>query len=379
MPAFSIRDLQDAEDFVRGCTFYGTGGGGSPEYGLGMLQKVLKQGKEINVINSSDVADSAWTCTAYGMGSIAPRTPKILAEMKGLGLTKASVEYKLLEALRELERFSKKKVSVIVPVEIGGANTPDPVATAALAGLKAVDGDYEGGRAVPEGLQSMPHLVGRLMVPLVSVDEWGNTVILKNAVNNRAAEKIGKLIAVLAYGNLAGNATWLFKGSEMKKMLTPGTLSRAFDTGKKIRKMREEGTSLGEFSKSIGARLVFEGRVTEKVEENRDAEYYWGWYSIGGSGPFRGHALRVWFKNENHLTWLDGKPFVTSPDLITAIDLGTGEPRINPGIMTGDKLAIFAVPAFEIFRSKMALEYCGPRHWGFDLPYVPLERVLKAP
>src|SRR3989442_13035902 len=109
--------------FVRGCTFYGTGGGGSPEYGYDILSRVLKEKKRIPVFDPRSIADGDWTVCAYGMGSIAPRTPEILEEMKRLSLTRVKVTYKLVEATTQLEKFAKDRVDVIVPLEIGGANT----------------------------------------------------------------------------------------------------------------------------------------------------------------------------------------------------------------------------------------------------------------
>ncbi|TLX97179.1 MAG: DUF917 family protein, partial [Thaumarchaeota archaeon] len=116
---------KEVRDFVRGCTFYGTGGGGSPHYGYDILSRVLKEKKRIPVFDPKSIADDDWTVCAYGMGSIAPRTPEILEEMRRLSLTRVKVAYKLAEAVKELEKFSKVKVKVIVPLEIGGANTPD--------------------------------------------------------------------------------------------------------------------------------------------------------------------------------------------------------------------------------------------------------------
>src|SRR5207244_4760187 len=113
--------------------------------------------------------DEDVTGCPYGLGSIAPRTPEILEEMKRLSLTRVKVAYKLVEAIRELEKFAKVRVDVIVPLEIGGANTPDPVATAAHMGIKAVDGDYSGGRAIPEIVQTAPHSGGRRRHPRSSV------------------------------------------------------------------------------------------------------------------------------------------------------------------------------------------------------------------
>ena len=293
MPTFEIKNATDAQDFVRGCTFYGTGGGGSPEYGLDIIMRVLKEGSRIRIVDVSEVKDDAWSCSAFGMGSIAPRTQKVLDEMKSLGLVTPTVNFKLAGAIKELQDYSGKKISVIAPVEIGGANTPDPVATAAHLGLAVVDGDYAGGRAIPEALQTTPTIEGNeIMVPLASVDEWGNTVILKKAINNAASEKIGKLVAVLAYGNLAGQATYLFSGTKMKKLIVPGTLSKTFATGKKIRQLKERGMGFEEFAKAVGGHYVFKGKVKSKDEENRDAEILLGVLYDGGDGRVQGPHLQ---------------------------------------------------------------------------------------
>jgi len=378
LPTFKLENAEQIEDFVRGCTFFGTGGGGSPVYGLNILYKVFKVGKDIVVTDSNDVADDAWTTCAYGMGSIAPRTPKILAEMEDLGLDKIEVDYKLSEAIKELEDYSKVKISSIVPLEIGGANTPDPVATAAHSGSVVVDGDYSGGRAIPEIIQTIPHIEGKSMIPLASVDEWGNTVLLKKAANNLVAEKIGKLISILAYGNLAGNATYLLRGSEMKQLVVPGTLSKAFAAGKKLRKIKENHYNLQEAARSLGGYFVFKGAVTSKQDEDRDG-YYFGTNILEGQDEFRGHTFKIWFKNENHLSWIDDEQFVTSPDIITTFDLKSMEPTTNPRISPGDFLGVFVFPGDRRFRSQKGLQVLGPKHFGFKSEFVPLESILEKP
>ena len=37
MAELVLKSKQDVEDLVLGCTFYGTGGGGSPKFGLPLL------------------------------------------------------------------------------------------------------------------------------------------------------------------------------------------------------------------------------------------------------------------------------------------------------------------------------------------------------
>lgn len=47
MPNFRLDSKQKIEDFVRGCTFLGTGGGGLPEDGLKALVEELEAGREL--------------------------------------------------------------------------------------------------------------------------------------------------------------------------------------------------------------------------------------------------------------------------------------------------------------------------------------------
>ncbi len=372
-----IRTETDVEDFVRGCTFFGTGGGGSPKYGAEILRRVLAEGKKVAAVDVKSIPDDSWTVCAYGMGSIASRTPEVLREMKSLGLDNVKVAYKLAEAVRELEWLTKTKIETIVPLEIGGANTPDPVATAAHMGISVVDGDYSGGRAIPEIIQTGPHIAGVRMNPLASVDEWGDRVVIKDSVNNLVAEKIGKLVSILAYGNLAGNATYLLRGREMKKLVTPGTLSDALRAGAAIREAREKGKNIGEeVARSLAGYFLFQGSITRKEDEDHDG-YYWGTNTVKGVGEFAGHAFKYWFKNENHITWLDDKLYATSPDIICVLDSERGEPITNPASKVGDKVSIIGFSSRRAFRAKDALAVLGPRHFGVTGKFTPLERLVK--
>jgi DUF917 family protein len=375
MPRFVISTKEEARDFVRGCAFFGTGGGGDPKYGLSLLLDALEKGK-IEVQDPNSISDSSNTICAYGMGSIAPRTKKVLQEIRRLGL-KQKVRYKLAEAIREFELYTGTEIDAIVPLEIGGANTPDPVATASIMGKKVVDGDYSGGRAIPEIIQTSAHLTGKRMEPLTSVDEWGNTVIIKHTPNNLVSEKIGKLVSILAYGNLAGNATYLIKGDEMKKIVTLGSLTKAFQAGKIIGEMqRKNAFDPYSLAEKTDGYMLFEGTIVSKSDEDRDG-YYWGKNTVRGRGEFKGHKFTYWYKNENHVSWFDNKPYVTSPDLICVVERRTGEPITNPSSKVGDNVAIIGYRSSEFFRTKEALAVIGPTHFGFKIRFKPIEEILE--
>ena len=80
---------------------------------------------------------------------------------------------------------------------------------------------------------------------------------------------------------------------------------------------------------------------------------------------------------ENHIAWKDNKVVATSPDLISVIDDESGEPIINPKIKPGGKVAVLVTKAKPIFRSKKGIEVLGPRHFGYDFDYIPIEDLHR--
>ena len=89
--------------------------------------------------------------------------------------------------------------------------------------------------------------------------------------------------------------------------------------------------------------------------------------------------MRIWFKNENLISWLDDRPYITCPDLITILDPETGYALSNftDEINPGREVAVIAIKAPEIWRTDRGLELLSPRYFGFDIPYRPMEEVLS--
>jgi uncharacterized protein len=370
----ALGSIQDCEDLVSGCLFMGTGGGGGVEWGMGMLRAALEEGLPLTWTDLADIPDDAWTCTAYGMGSIAPTGPETAQAIEALALVDRMGDRAMAQAVRELAAFSGRQITVIVPSELGAGNTPAPLVTAAQLGVACVDGDYAG-RAIPDEMQGTPFLFGKTSHPLASVDQWGDIVILKEPQNPFMLERIGKMLSVAAFGHCYQAAT-LLPAAEMKAIVVPGTLTRSLALGRAIRRAREAGADpIAAAIETTGGHLLFEGRVTKKDWEDRDG-YMFGTTTVEGSGRFAGHRLEVWFKNENHVSWLDGKPWVCSPDLVVLADPQTGEGYTNTLIDAGDEVAAVGIRGLESFRSERGLGCAGPRYFGFDIDYRPIEDLL---
>lgn len=127
--------------------------------------------------------------------------------------------------------------------------------------------------------------------------------------------------------------------------------------------------------------VLFRGRVM-KSETRGERGFGWTIAELAGIGPYAGSTYRIFNKNENMIAWRDGKLDAAAPDIIAALEPKTGwamrgSPTMIGGFVVGQELAIVGLPAAPMNRTPKAIEMLGPRHFGFDQDYVPLE-VLHA-
>jgi len=375
MTHHTFTSVQECEDFVRGSCFFGVGGGGDPAAGMKMLTEDLAAGIALTWIDMDELDDAAMTCCAWGMGSIAPRDPEeTKREMNRFGVRGPVHVRNLSVAVQELERYAGVKIEAIIPLEPGGRNTPNPLSSGARLGIPVVDGDYSG-RAIPEIVQIIPCISGHRPWPSTSVDPFGNAVIIREAATAQMAERIGKQLAVAAFGTV-GMAGFLMPAKEARELFVPGTASRSLSVGRAIREARETGSDpVAAAAAASGAHILFKGTVSGREWEDRDG-YMFGMNVISGQEAFSGRQMKIWFKNENHITWIDGTPYVTSPDLIIVLDSKTGEPKTNTVVEKGMAVGVLGIPAPTALRTAEALKVLDPRWFGFDIPYRPMEEIL---
>ncbi len=375
MPYGKLETMQDCRDFVEGCQFMGTGGGGKAEIGLSMLREALADGIPLEWVDVADIPDDAWTITPYSMGSIAPLAPETVAEIERLELVDKYGERSMEEAIKQIQEELKQPIGCVVAAELGAGNTPAPLVCGARLGIPVVDGDYAG-RAIPDEMQGTPYLHGKNSWPFASVDRWGNVAIVKYTANPHLLERIGKMLAVAAYDGTTIASTPL-KGREMKEVVVPGTLSKSFALGRAMREARDrDADPIAAAIACTGGWRLFEGTVTGKDWEDRDG-YMFGTIYLRGRGDYEGQTLEVWFKNENHITWLNGQPWICSPDLVTLAYKENGLGTTNDLIREGDEIVAVGIKGLESFRTEFGLnEAAGPRYFGFDIEYVPIEEIM---
>ena len=373
-----IRNNVDCQDFLTGLKLLGTGGGGSIESGREMIEEALDEGLEMTWIDVSELPADKNSCTAFASGSIAEGNPQcdkdidILANRLGMD---NKYGYRAIEiAVHELENYTGKKIGAIVPVELGASNVPAPLITAARMGIPTIDGDYSG-RAVPEDMQTTYFLNGINTYPAAIVDWWGDVLIMKTTANTVMGERIGKMLAVAAYGAVY-IASLLLNAKQTQKLVIPGTLTRSLELGQTIHSSLIKGADPVHAAVDyLDGWQIFTGEVIGKDWEEKNGVLV-GTTHIQGTGEYKRHTMDVFFLNENHIAWLDGKPLVFSPDLIILLDPQTGTGYTNTEIQAGHKVSVIGTRGIDAFRSEKGLKYFGPRYWGFDIDYKPIEETL---
>jgi len=363
----------DIADLCFGTTVLGTGGGGSPELGLFVLNRLLEMGKEIRMISVEEVPDREIVIHPAMVGSIAPSREGAM-EAEEYCSRIISTEGPLLAGMKTLEETLSEKVYATVPVELGGYNTPVAAILAALAGLPFVDGDTIG-RAKPELMMQTYTIHNVPITPMVLTDMKGNSVFVRKVAGFEDAEKIARAMAVVGGGTTAVRCP--VKGDLLKRTIIPEGVSKAMEIGRALREAEERDEDpVQAVIRASGGIEFFRGTVRQFEWEDREG-FLWGTITVKGEDGYKKHELKVWLKNENLLSWLDGKPYVLTPDLICILDAVTGEPITNSDMKKGRTIVVFGISCHPFWRTKEAIDLVSPKHFHFDIPYIPIEEVIK--
>lgn len=356
--------IDELEDLARGAAFLGTGGGGNPYLGRLMLERVMKEGFEVEIIGVDEVPDDALIIPTAGMGAPTVTVEKLL------------VPEEYLLALQRLEDFLGRKAYATMPIEAGGTNSIAPLIVGAKRGIPVVDADGMG-RAFPELQMVTFSVYGIKAAPMSLADVHGNSVILE-AEDNATAEWLARGNCIRMGGH-ASVGIYPMSGAEVKKCSIPGTLTIAREIGRTIREARAARTDVVEAlcqylrnNDTYGdARVIFEGKIADLRRETTHG-FAIGQARIEGSGAFSGD-LEITFQNEHLIARAGGRVVAMVPDLICILDLETSEPITTESLRYGQRVTVLGVGAPPIMRTPEALGVFGPKCFGLDDTYVPFD------
>ena len=346
-----------------------------PAESIAEIKSALAEGKEFRLISTENFPDHWMVVAVQGLGGGGAWEYVIERTNEQQLPTISDQRRRVVELLSD---YLGKSFNALVRSEAAGA-TATALLLAADMDIPTLDGGITG-RAVPEVQQSIPWISGIASIPTAIVTRWGDEIIINHAVDEYRVEDIGRAIAV-GSGGSATITMAPMSGAQLDQGVIPGNLSEALLFGKTVREAREDGADPIDALVDIsGGYKLFQGIVT-RSDERGDRGFNWVEAEFEGVGEFTGHSYRVYVKNENIVGWLDGKVDAISPDYIYNLEPDTGESPIGIGIggyVVGNEIVMVGVPAPAQWRSAKGIELMGPRHFGFDFDFVPLEELQES-
>lgn len=356
--------LQEIEDIALGAAVLGAGGGGDPYIGKLVAMGAVKECGEVTLLDPGEIPDDALIVPIAMMGA-----PTILSE-KGIG----GNEYKILSDM--VTQFYGKKIYAFMPIEAGGVNSMLPIAAAARLGLPMVDADGMG-RAFPE-LQMVTFTIGGMSAsPMALTDEKGNSVIF-NTITNKWTEELARGVTMSCGGSVSV-ALYCMDGASLKKYAVKNIVTRSQKLGAAIRTVKDcrEGTPEENFLKFTEGFKLFKGKITDVLRETRGA-FNFGKVMLEGISEDKGKQAFIEFQNENLTATVDGRILATTPDLICLVDTETFHPVTTDALKYGKRVLVLGLKCFEMWRTAEGLDLVGPRYFGCDTDYIPIEERVNG-
>jgi DUF917 family protein len=379
MPKLRTLTEQEVADLLVGSSIQGTRNGDSARM-IQTAKDLMAQGKKFTMVSADDLPDDWMVVAAAGGVGGGGAWEYVTDRIKQQNLP--TVQNTTVQAARVLSKHIGKNFNAIIRNEADGAMI-SALQSAVELGVPVVDACLAG-RAKPELNLQVSFANGISGTPAALVTRWGDVIILDKTVDDYRLEDLARAVAVASGGgsSIARNP---MTGRDVKRGTVKGALTEAMLFGRTVREAKAQGkdpidTLVAVANQSRPTFRMFQGTVT-KSDQKGERGFNWVDSEMSGTREFAGHTYKVYVKNENIISWLDGKPDILPPDLIYNLDPVTGD-AVSGVVMgnypVGKEVVIVGRAASPMWRTPKGLEIFSPRHFGFDLDYRPLEELQKT-
>lgn len=362
---------QNLHDILLGAAILGTGGGGSLNEGIKLIDKAFDEGFKFNLANLDEIPDDVLVGTPYGCGSISPLTPAQIEEYSKLPKIDTTAE---VAAVKVMEKFYGESFYGLVATELGGMNTAVALEASSRLNKPLIDAD-PAGRSVPCLQHSTYYLNDIPIFPLSIANSFGDEMIITKSISDERAEALTRAAAVASF-NHVGVVDHPNRWSALKDTLLNNTISLCLSIGQTARESQRKNEN---FAYSIvdkfNGYILFKGVIEKANWEDKDG-FTFGNYYIKGLEHYEGKEMRIKFQNENIISWINNEIYITVPDSINIVDDEKNMPLLNPYGKEGMKVTVFGLKAFDEWRSEKGLDVFGPKFFKYDIEYKEIEKFF---
>ncbi len=336
--------LDDLECLAIGATILGSGGGGDPSYDLNIAKQHVKEFGETLLLDLQEVNDDDWIAPVAFMGAPSVTTEKI----------PSGLEFETL--LSFIEDTVGKKISHVIPIEVGGANALVPFTFAKKLGLSVIDTDIIG-RAFPELQMCTCNLLEISPSSTFVVDVFGTSVMIGPTPDVKKIERICRTLCV-EMGSTAALSYYLMSGRDLKKAGIPNSLSKAIELGKAM----QQPNAMEFFVNSSNGKILGSGMVTD-IKHKIDYGFLKGRTMIQPRHKGE-HPFFLYYQNEYLVAYKGEKLIASTPDIIMTLDEDTLFPLTSESLVYGQRVVLIQLPSPEIWKTEKGLQLTGLEYFG---------------
>lgn len=356
-------DKTAVEHISVGAAFLGTGGGGDPYIGKLMAFSAIEENGPVRLYSVDEIEDEDFFIPAAMMGA-----PSVLVEKFPKG-------DEFVKVFQQLAKYlGRDKITGTYPMEAGGVNSMIPIVVAAQLGLPLIDCDGMG-RAFPELQMVTFNLDGISATPMAITDEKGNVGIFET-IDNKWTERLART-ATVEMGASALVSLYPTTGAQLKNSGVHNIVTLSEKIGEIISsKNRDPKDKLEQLLNLTSGYELFQGKITDVIRETKGG-FNLGRMHLEGIEAHKEEQMKVHFQNENLLAEKNGQVVAITPDLICLVDYETLLPVTTESLKYGKRVRVIGLPAHPKWRTDKGIETAGPRYFGYDYDYVPIEELVS--
>lgn len=338
----------DMKRILQGANLLGTGGGGTYQEGLEILQDIKES---VNLVDLNELRSNDLICTVFGVGGKKSCDGAIASQF----------------AYKKLCQVLGKKILAIIPVETGTVSLATAFLISSCSDIPVVNSDIVGHRSAPEIYLETITLKKYSRTPCVVADDKNNFLEIIDPLSDQELEDTLRQFAVKSGGDAYVAGYPLLK-KQLEKVTPNGSISESLKIGQLLEKLNISEITLKEFIKDTGFVILGTGDITSQQNTTKDG-FESGNYQIKDKET----VFDLIYKNENIVLIKNDQVILTCPDSICLLNLLNYQGVNNFEENTGARVAILAKKAIPIWRTAGGKKLFSPRSMGLNYNQVLLQ------
>src|SRR3989344_87834 len=229
-------------NIIEGANLLGTGGGGTTDSAMTILEKIAKI---VKLVSPDELNRENIVCTVFGIGGKVNCDP-VIAIKNSWSL---------------FQNINNQKVRAIVPVETGAESIASAIFVSTILNIPILDSDFVGLRSSPEVFLETISLAGLKRTPCSISDDKGNTAILYNSQNLEQMEKFFRNFAISVGGD-AFVSGYALSIKSLRGIIPDNSITLCQKNGIELEKLKEKKINIDDFCKKTGWVLIDTGKIT---------------------------------------------------------------------------------------------------------------------